>query len=1660
MVNKLLLYLLSCFISVYSFSQTVGFEENKGQIIDSEGNLHPEILFKTKAGNAQVYFQADRVSYYFKKRSDLSFLENINVEKLSQERLADALSKDTSYYYRLDLIFDNSKTRFVKGQEELKHKANYYLGHAPNGINGVRFYDELIYSNVYPHIDVVFRSQEGGIKYDFVLHPGAKIEDIELAFLGADNLKLENNILHFETPFGAMQENMPESYQMNGDEKEMVNISYELNMGAIRFKGEIPNKNLDLIIDPQMIWSTYYNYDDDAIWGQELDASNTQVVSLSITADATMPTLNPGGTTFYQALPDQPGATNFTDLRILQFDNNGVLLWATYLGGSDQELVKGGIKINETTGNIYLVAGSTSTNFPVLNKGGGAYFDGANATGLNQPVLVEFSSTGQMLWSTWIKGNTRCSIYDIDVRSDGWIYLVGDNETGNTIPIINQVGAYNQSLPSPNSSLDKDGIIINFNQIGQMRWSTYFGSDNAGAPQEVNESFSKVRVAYDGSVYIAGTVDIDATITQDAGGYFDNTANGGSGDFMLLKFDPVNALVWSTYFGGSGLEDEIYGMAVDSSNSVYISGITKSSDMPLQNPGGGAFFDNTINGTQSGFLAKFNANTDLVWSTYFGASGNDWRTTLDVSPGNTLYVTEQTNSTSGMPVMSSTGSYNQATGSGTSSGFVASFDTSGVQQWGTYVSSPGSTRLMCVSSSLGACGDQIYVTGDESAAGYPTLNPGGGAYFANYSGSGSGKFIITKFSENSVDPSWSAPSNLCDNVSVNLNIYITGDAGGTWSGPGVTGNLLNTNGLSGSVNITYTVGAVSCQQSSTQSIQIDQASTNPTGIGVSTDSICPGESATITVNGGTLGTGASYQWYEGSCGGTFVGTGSSISVSPAATTAYFVRAEGTCGNTICLDTTIFVKGTSTVGTSLTASDNPVCIGDSTVLTVGGAVEGYGAQYVWYVGGCGGTPIGYGNNFVTYPTGNTNYYVRLEGDCDTTVCQAIAINTLVPSQDPTGIVASDTSICTGSFTTLSVQGGSLGSNASFEWYEGSCGGTLVGSGNTLNVSPTSTTTYFVRAEGDCNNTNCVSLTIIVETNSTAPTSVTSSQDPVCIGDSTLLTASGANLGVGSYYAWYTGGCGITLVDTGASIYVSPLASTTYYVRAEGSCNQTTCISILVNTAASGDASWTDPGVLCESVGPVDLNTFLTGNGGGTWTGPNMTGSIFDPTGLAGQQVTITYEQGNSPCIDQVSHTISVVNNISASWSSPITICQNGGIVNFNQFVTGTLGGNWSGTNMSSNGDFDPTGLSGPINIKYVVGTAPCADSSSLQISVVLPPNDPVVTVSDTIICEGGNTTIFASGDAGNIFNVYSDMAGMNLLGNTDLLLTPSNTQSYYVFAEDQNGCNNGNPIEVLITVNPAPLANAGSDVEICAGDNVNLTASGGGNYLWNTGETNATINVSPPSDSTYTVTVTNTTTGCQASDDVVVNVINGNDINLVSDTVSVYNGGTASVSVTSNDVGADATSVSIVSGPTYGTATVGANGNIQYTAPSDFTGRDTVFYQACHPTCNQYCETSYLVITVEFDGEVEIPTGFSPNEDGINDNFVILGINYFPEAELTVFNRWGEVVYQKANYNNEWQGEFNGGRSLGGNQVPEGTYFYVLQLGPGFETYNGYVEVQR
>ena len=301
-------------------------------------------------------------------------------------------------------------------------------------------------------------------------------------------------------------------------------------------------------------------------------------------------------------------------------------------------------------------------------------------------------------------------------------------------------------------------------------------------------------------------------------------------------------------------------------------------------------------------------------------------------------------------------------------------------------------------------------------------------------------------------------------------------------------------------------------------VTVDPYSGTPTSITTVPASgiICSGSSATLTLNGGGGGTGEVIHWYSGSCGGTAVNTGNGIVVSPTVTTTYYGRYEdpAPCSyNSPCQSVTITVDNTSSNPASITPATT-ICNGSSTTLTLYGGGGGTGAVLTWWTGSCGGAVAGTGNNFVVSPGATTTYYGGYVDACGhTTTCQSEVVTVDAISGNPTGASASANPICPGGSTNLTLTGGGGGTGAIVNWYTGSCGGTVVGTGSPLSVSPGTTTTYYGGYVDACGHvTTCQAVTVTVTT-ATAQIGVLNSGAFIYITAGTFFYIAGAN---GNYW----------------------------------------------------------------------------------------------------------------------------------------------------------------------------------------------------------------------------------------------------------------------------------------------------------------------------------------------------------------------------------------------------------------------------------------------------------------------------------------------------------------------------------------------------------------
>lgn len=233
------------------------------------------------------------------------------------------------------------------------------------------------------------------------------------------------------------------------------------------------------------------------------------------------------------------------------------------------------------------------------------------------------------------------------------------------------------------------------------------------------------------------------------------------------------------------------------------------------------------------------------------------------------------------------------------------------------------------------------------------------------------------------------------------------------------------NGTGGTANVNAQVDNVPAGETSPAraSIAVGTSSTAPTGA-TGTTTICNGSSTTLTVDGGSKGSGAVTEWFTGSCGGTLVFTGDAFTTSPTSTTNYFVRYNGACNTTSCATVTVTVNSLSTAPTGATGTTS-ICSGSSTTLTVDGGSKGTGATTEWFTVSCGGTPAGTGDAIIVSPSTTTTYYVRYTGTCNTTICATVTVTVnQLPNINAPTVVQPTCATPTGTITVNATGSGTL------------------------------------------------------------------------------------------------------------------------------------------------------------------------------------------------------------------------------------------------------------------------------------------------------------------------------------------------------------------------------------------------------------------------------------------------------------------------------------------------------------------------------------------------------------------------------------------------------------------------------------------------------------
>jgi gliding motility-associated-like protein len=283
---------------------------------------------------------------------------------------------------------------------------------------------------------------------------------------------------------------------------------------------------------------------------------------------------------------------------------------------------------------------------------------------------------------------------------------------------------------------------------------------------------------------------------------------------------------------------------------------------------------------------------------------------------------------------------------------------------------------------------------------------------------------------------------------------------------------------------------------------------------------------------------------------------------------------------------------------------------------------------------------------------------------------------------------------------------------------------------------------------------------------------------------------------------------------------------------------------------------------------------------------------------------------------------------------------------------------------------------------------------------------VSTSGNVSICAGETTTISASGAT-----TYNWDNGLG--AGSSFQVSPNATTTYNV-AGTTNGCSANASLTVSVT--QTPLVSAGNDQSICTGDAITLSGSGATTYVWDNGVQDGVTFVPAVGQTTYTVT--GSTNGCSSTDQVIV---------TVSQNLTV-------------DAGPD---LQVCSGESIVLSATGANNyvwdsnvqNGQSFVPANGINSYTVL--GTSGSCFASDEVNVVVTDCGF--EFEMPNVFTPDGNSTNDFCVPVKANNVAIQKFTVYNRWGNVVYESTNQPIIWDGKSSGA------EASEGVYFYVVKF---------------
>ena len=376
-------------------------------------------------------------------------------------------------YTTATVSFPNSNLVAPEAINPILSKATYFIGTSIGQTK--QEFTTIVYKNIYKNIDLEYTVKNGQLKYNFYIYPGGNPASIRVEWNGPVSLKqtgtgMQITVATSQKPV-VLIDNKPTATQdgkiidPNFNFQALTTSIYEFNV--LHYN----NQKL-VVIDPTiMVYSTYFG---GSSWdyGQSIAVDgNGKIYVTGFTQSNDFPLINAYNNSFGGG----------SDVFVFKLSSIGSsLIYSTYIGGTGTD--KGyGIAV-DSSGNAYVTGYTTSSNFPTLNAYQFALAGTTNA------FAFKLSSTGNLLYSTYMGGGGADEGYGIAVDSSGNAYVTGTT-TSSSFPAIH---AYQYTLVGTSSA-----FLFEISSTGTVLYSTYMG----GSCTDYGQS---VAVDNSGNAYVTG----------------------------------------------------------------------------------------------------------------------------------------------------------------------------------------------------------------------------------------------------------------------------------------------------------------------------------------------------------------------------------------------------------------------------------------------------------------------------------------------------------------------------------------------------------------------------------------------------------------------------------------------------------------------------------------------------------------------------------------------------------------------------------------------------------------------------------------------------------------------------------------------------------------------------------------------------------------------------------------------------------------------------------------------------------------------------------------------------------------------------------------------------------------------------------------------------